>query len=123
VRKDELQAALATMQLDEEGEKRIAEDVTAGRLKLLWLTLWDWDGDEVTDRVTIASGSYRLNMPLPRSRKTIAIPDPPSSYIEVTGEQQNVGYEGWTTLAVLSGARPIAFSRILPGKSIRIEVE
>jgi len=40
------------------------------------------------------------------------LPDPPNS-----------GYEGWTTLALLSGQRPIALSRLVPGKSVEIEID
>jgi hypothetical protein len=87
------------------------------------LTLWDWDGDVVPDRISITSGDYRRQMELPKSRKTIAIPEPPSRYIEISGDPHNSGYEGWTTLALLSGARPIALSRLVPGKSLKIEID
>jgi hypothetical protein len=89
----------------------------------LWLTVWDWDGDEIADRITIASGNYRRTLELPKSRKTIAVPSPSSTFIEITGDAHNVGYAGWTTLGLLSGARPIALSRMVPGTTARIDVD
>jgi hypothetical protein len=89
----------------------------------LWLTVWDWDGDATPDRISITSGDYKRQMELPKSRQTVAIPEPPSRYIEISGDPHNSGYEGWTTLALLSGARPIALSRLVAGKSLKIELD
>jgi len=123
VKDAELADALTSMDLPAGDRERITRDVGAGRSKLLWLTLWDWDGDLITDRITIVSGEYQRTLELPTSRKKVAILSPPSSFIEITGDVHNVGFEGWTTLGLLSGARPIALSRMVPGKAARIEVD
>jgi hypothetical protein len=123
VKEAELGDALASMGLSGDREGIVAAEVKRHQYRLLWLTLWDWDGDVVPDRISITSGDYRRQMELPKSRKTIAIPEPPSRYIEISGDPHNSGYEGWTTLALLSGARPIALSRLVPGKSLKIEID
>jgi hypothetical protein len=123
VKEAELGDALASMGLSGDREGIVAAEVKRHQYRLLWLTLWDWDGDVVPDRISITSGDYRRQMELPKSRKTIAIPEPPSRYIEISGDPHNSGYEGWTTLALLSGERPIALSRLVPGKSIKIEID
>jgi hypothetical protein len=123
VRESELADALASMGLSPERERVIADEVKSHRYRLLWLTVWDWDGDVVPDRISITSGDYKRQMELPKARKTIAIPAPPSRYIEISGDSHNVGYEGWTTLALLSGERPIALSRLVSGKSVQIEID
>jgi hypothetical protein len=123
VKEAELGDALASMGLSGDREGIVAAEVKRHQYRLLWLTLWDWDGDVVPDRISITSGDYRRQMELPKSRKTIAIPEPPSRYIEISGDPHNSGYEGWTTLALLSGERPIALSRLVPGKSVKIEID
>jgi hypothetical protein len=123
VKEAELGDALASMGLSGDREGIVAAEVKRHQYRLLWLTLWDWDGDVVPDRISITIGDYRRQMELPKSRKTIAIPEPPSRYIEISGDPHNSGYEGWTTLALLSGARPIALSRLVPGKSLKIEID
>jgi hypothetical protein len=123
VKEAELGDALASMGLSGDREGIVAAEVKRHQYRLLWLTLWDWDGDVVPDRISITSGDYRRQMELPKSRKTIAIPEPPSRYIEISGDPHNSGYEGWTTLALLSGTRPIALSRLVPGKSLKIEID
>ena len=123
VKEAELGDALASMGLSGDREGIVAAEVKRHQYRLLWLTLWDWDGDVVPDRISITSGDYRRQMELPKSRKTIAIPEPPSRYIEISGDPHNSGYEGWTTLALLSGARPIALSRLVAGRSVKIELD
>jgi hypothetical protein len=123
VKEPELGDALASMGLSPERERVIADEVKRHQYRLLWLTVWDWDGDSIPDRISITSGAYKRQMELPKERKTIAIPEPPSRYIEISGDPHNSGYEGWTTLALLSGARPIALSRLVPGKSLKIELD
>jgi len=123
VKEAELGDALASMGLSAERQRIIADEVKRHQYRLLWLTVWDWDGDSIPDRISITSGDYKRQMELPKSRKTIAIPEPPSRYIEISGEPHNSGYEGWTTLALLSGARPIALSRLVAGKSVKIELD
>jgi hypothetical protein len=123
VKTAELADALASMDLPNDEQARIADDVEVGKYKLLWLTVWDWDGDVIADRITIASGNYRRTLELPKSRKTIAVPSPSSTFIEITGDPRNVGYAGWTTLGLLSGARPIALSRMVPGTTARIDID
>jgi hypothetical protein len=123
VKEAELGDALASMGLSGDREGIVAAEVKRHQYRLLWLTLWDWDGDVVPDRISITSGDYRRQMELSKSRKTIAIPEPPSRYIEISGDPHNSGYEGWTTLALLSGARPIALSRLVAGRSVKIELD
>jgi hypothetical protein len=123
VRESELGDALASMGLSPERERIIADEVKSHRYRLFWLTVWDWDGDVVPKRINIASGVYKRQMELPKGRKTVAIPEPLSRFIEISGDPHNRGYEGWTTLALLSGERPIAMSRLVPGKSLQIEID
>jgi hypothetical protein len=123
VRETEIDDALASMALSPERERVIGAEVKSQRYRLLWLTVWDWDGDDVPDRITMTSGDYKRQMELPKGRKTIAIPEPRSRHIEIAGDPSNRGYEGWTTLALLSGQRPIALSRLVAGKSLQIEID
>jgi hypothetical protein len=123
VKEAELGDALASMGLSAERQRVVADEVNRHQYRLLWLTVWDWDGDATPDRITITSGDYKRQMELPKSRRTVAIPEPPSRYIEISGDPHNSGYEGWTTLALLSGERPIALSRLVAGKSLKIELD
>ena len=123
VKEAELGDALASMGLSGDREGIVAAEVKRHQYRLLWLTVWDWDGDATPDRISITSGDYRRQMELPKARKTIAIPEPPLRYIEISGDPHNSGYEGWTTLALLSGARPIALSRLVAGRSLKIEID
>ena len=119
----ELGDAIASMGLSPERERVVAADVKSHLYRLWWLTVWDWGGDVVPNRIIITSGVYKRKIELPKSRKTIAIPEPLSRFIEISGEPYNPGYEGWTTLALLSGERPIALSHLVPGKSLQIEID
>src|SRR5258708_23138926 len=78
VKEAELGDALASMGLSAERQRIIADEVKRHQYRLLWLTVWDWDGDSIPDRISITSGDYRRQMELPKSRKTVAIPEPPS---------------------------------------------
>jgi hypothetical protein len=123
VRESELGDALASMGLSPERERVVAADLKSHLYRLWWLTVWDWGGDVVPNRIIITSGVYKRQMELPKLRKTIAIPEPLSRFIKISGDPHNSGYEGWTTLALLSGERPIALSRLVPGKSLQIEID
>src|SRR5260221_7244991 len=123
VKEAELDDALASRGLSPERKRVIAADVKNHLYRLWWLTVWDWGGDVVPNRIIITSGVYKRQMELSKSRKTIAIPEPLSRFIEIAGDPENPGYEGWTTLALLSGERPIALSQLVPGKSLQIEID
>jgi hypothetical protein len=123
VKEAELGDAIASMGLSAERERVVAADVQSNLYRLWWLTVWDWGGDVVPNRIIITSGVYKRQIELPKSRKTIAIPEPLSRFIEISGEPYNPGYEGWTTLALLSGERPIALSHLVPGKPLQIEID
>jgi hypothetical protein len=120
VKENEFEEALATMDLAPETRQRIVDDVKSHKYRLLWLTLWDWDGDGPVDHITLVSGAYQRKMGVPKARERIAIPDPPATYVEIIGDPSG---PSWVTLGLLSGSCPIALERVEPGSAIRIDVD
>src|SRR5213078_5307180 len=58
VNKDEIEAAI--QDFPAAVQPKIRKDVAAGKYRLLWLTVWDWDTSQETgDTISILSNDYR----------------------------------------------------------------
>jgi hypothetical protein len=121
VKADQLSAAVETMGVDKDGQHLFRADVEAGKYRLLWLTLWDWDARDENDGDTISinSDSYRRAVKLRNHRFQIAIPEPKSGYIELRGEETG---DGIFAVSVLSGGQPIALPHMGHGQSVKLDI-
>lgn len=121
VKRDNLDEAIATMNLPHGEQQRVREDLDEGKYRLVWITLWDWDASrEIGDTISITSDSYRRLFTLRNRRTVIAVPEPKSGYLELRGEQTE---DGVIAISMLSGAQPLALPRMTLGQTIRIEID
>jgi len=121
VKTDELSAAVGTMGVDKDGQHLFRAEVEAGRYRLVWLTIWDWDARDENDGDTISinSDNYRRAVKLRNHRSQIAIPEPKSGFIELRGEETG---DGIFAVSVLSGEQPIALPHMGRGQSVKLEL-
>jgi hypothetical protein len=120
VKTDEIEAAIDSFSAAI--KRKVRNDVTNGRYRLLWLTVWDWDmAVETGDTISILSDDFRRYVTLNRNRTRIAIPEPRSGYIEMRGEIPTA--EGNISISILSGTHPIALPRMSSEQVIRIQID
>jgi len=121
VKADELSAAVGTMGVDRDGQLLFRAEVEAGKYRLVWLTIWDWDARDENDGDTISinSDNYRRAVKLRNHRSQIAIPEPKSGFIELRGEETG---DGIFAVSVLSGGQPIALPHMGHGQSVRLDI-
>jgi hypothetical protein len=120
VAQHDLAKALDTMGL-EHGHRRTWLEQPSQRPRLLWLTVWDWDPESgLGDRVRISSGDYGRSLTLRSHRQEIAIPEPRSGRIEITGE---AAAGDFIAASVLSGVYPVAIPYMSPGETVTIEID
>jgi len=121
VRSDELDAAIATMDLPAKEQRAVRNHLENGEYRLLWLTLWDWDAESSTgDTISITSDNYHRLLTLRNRRSKIAVPEPKSGYIELRGERTD---DGIIAISLLSGAQPLAVPRMSVGQSVKLEID
>jgi hypothetical protein len=120
VKNEEVEAAINTFAVG--AQRKVRKDVASGKYRLVWLTTWDWDTaeGEVGNTISILSGDYRGYVTLNERRTRIAIPEPPSGYIEMRGE---VSEDDNISISILSGTQPIALPTMSPGQVIKIQIE
>ena len=109
------------MGVDKDGQHLFRAEVEAGRYRLVWLTIWDWDARDENDGDTISinSDNYRRAVKLRNHRSQIAIPEPKSGFIELRGEETG---DGIFAVSVLSGEQPIALPHMGRGQSVKLEL-
>src|SRR3954462_7783726 len=120
IKSDEVEAAINTFPVS--AQRKIRKEVAAGKYRLAWLTIWDWDtaAGEVGNAVSILTDDYRRYVTLNERRSRIAIPVPRSGYIEIRGE---VSDDDNIAISLLSGTTPIALPAMSPGHVIKVHVE
>ncbi len=113
--------ALDSMGLSPQERRQMRGDIQAGKIRLLWLTLWDWDTQaEMGDTISIAVDDYRRIFTLSSHRTKIAIPEPKSGSIEFRGEHSE---DGIIAISFLTGNRPIALPYMRPGEVAKVEID
>jgi len=121
VKSDELDGAIATMDLPAKEQRAVRHHLENHEYRLLWLTLWDWDSETTTgDTISITSDNYHRLLTLRNRRSKIAIPEPRSGYIELRGERTE---DGIIAISLLSGAQPIAVPRMSVGQAVKLEID
>ena len=120
VKKEETNKAFDSMAADAAQRAKLELELAANKLRLVWLTIWDWDTVQSGDTVSILSDGYRRLITLTSGRQTIAIPEPKSGYIELRGE---VSEDGIIAISLLSGAHPVALPHMTPGQTMKIEID
>jgi hypothetical protein len=116
---EEVEAAIATFPVG--AQRKIRKEVAAGKYRLAWLTLWDWDtaAGEIGNTISILTNDYRRYVTLNEHRTRIAIPAPRSGYIEMRGE---VSEDDQISISLLSGTQPIALPTMSPGQAVKLGI-
>ena len=113
--------ALDSMGLSPPERRQIRDDIAARKVRLLWLTLWDWDTQtESGDTILITAGDYQRRFTLSSHRTRIAIPEPRSGIIELRGERSE---DGIIAISFLTGNRPVAVPYMRPGDTAKLEID
>ena len=113
--------ALESMALSTQERQRLRSDIDARKIRLLWLTLWDWDTQtESGDTISITAGEYQRSFTLSSHRTRIAVPEPRSGTIELKGEHSE---DGIIAISLLTGNRPIALPYMSPGDTVKLEID
>jgi hypothetical protein len=113
--------ALDSMGLSPTEGRQMRSDIAAGKVRLLWLTLWDWDTQtESGDGILITAGDYQRHFTLSSHRTRIAIPEPRSGTIELRGERSD---DGIIAISFLTGSRPVAVPYMRPGDTAKLEID
>jgi hypothetical protein len=113
--------ALASMGLSPPEGRQMRSDIEQGKVRLLWLTLWDWDTQaESGDTILITAGDYQRHFTLSSHRTRIAIPEPRSGAIEFKGERSE---DGIIAISYLTGSRPVAVPYMRPGDTAKFEID
>jgi hypothetical protein len=113
--------ALDSMGLSPLERRRMRSDIDARNVRLLWLTLWDWDTQtESGDTILITAGDYQRHFSLSSHRTRIAIPEPRSGTIELRGERSD---DGIIAISFLTGSRPVAVPYMRPGDTAKLEID
>ena len=120
IKAEEVEAAINTFAVG--AQRKIRKDVAAGKYRLAWLTIWDWDtaAGEVGNTVSILTDDYRRYVTLKERRSRVAIPVPRSGYIEMRGELSD---DDHISISLLSGTTPIALPVMSPGEVIKVQIE
>lgn len=121
VPEQETAGALESMNLPPQEQLKLQEAVAGRRTRLLSLTLWDWDArTEHGDTISIMSDDYKRLYTMRNQRHSIVIPEPRSGFLDLRGERSE---DGIIAISLLSGTSPIALPRMVPGQTLRIEID
>lgn len=102
-----------------EQREELRNDITQGRVKLAWLTVWDThaqDGDILRFE---SNASFPIEVSALNAKTTIAIPYPADGQVLVTGVHDG---GGGITIALESGAASIAWPTMAPGDTLLLPV-
>lgn len=111
-------AAINEMALPEAQTDQLKSDIQAGKVKLVWLTLWD-DMAEDGDIVQVESAGYSASVLLTNAPQRVALPLPGTGVVNLTGTKDG---GGGITLAVMSGSTQVAVPVLQTGQSVGIPV-
>lgn len=118
VKKADTEAAIEGMAVTVEKKQELREAVAAGRERLVWLTLWDTVAED-GDVVHVQSGTFSQTVPLLHAPKRIAIPEPPTGVVNITGGRDG---GGGITIGILSGETPVNLPFLKPGQVVGVPV-
>ena len=109
------------MALSRQKRQQLRNELAGQKLRLLWLTLWDWDTTaESGDTISIAADDYQRLFTLSSHRTRIAIPEPRTGHIAFRGERTE---DGIIAVSFLSGNRPVALPYMRVGDAVELEID
>lgn len=118
VKEEELPEAIATMNLSQNDQNEIQKEIDNGRTRLVWVTLWDTVAED-DDVVEIESGGFNLNILLKNAVQRIAVPEPPSDTLNLSGVRDG---GGGITVGMLSGTSPVNLPLMKVGQALGVPV-
>lgn len=118
VKEEELPKAIATMNISRKDQKEIQTDIANGQTRLIWVTLWDTVAED-DDVVEIESGGFHLNILLKNAIQRIAVPEPPSGTLNLSGVRDG---GGGITVGMLSGTSPVNLPLMEVGQALGVPV-
>lgn len=110
--------AIASMNLVEEERIKLEQEVKAERIRLVWMTFWDTVAED-GDIVDIQSDAFQQRVLLYNKPTRIAVPEPISGVVNVTGD---IDGGGGITVGIISGKSPVNLPYMSPGQTIGIPV-
>lgn len=118
VQPQEMDEALATMKLPEKEKEALQEQISAGRVDLVWVTLWD-NFQQDGDVVSLHSDGMTMVVPLLKKPTRIALARPAGGVINLTGVRDG---GGGITLGLMSGPDQVLIPPMAPGQVVGIPV-
>lgn len=106
--------ALVALNLPAPDRARLAADVEAGRLRLVWLSLFDSDAED-GDVVTLSSGGFTYPVALSKAPATLAVPVLIGGTIALTGTRDG---GGGVTVGVVGSGGPLPLPPLSVGQTV-----
>lgn len=116
---DEMDQAIESLPVTDEQRVQMAEKVSAGRLDLAWVTVWDTHAEDGDVLQFSSSASIPVEVTALNAKTTLAIPYPVDGDVTVTGVKDG---GGGITIALQSGAAQIAWPTMQPGDVLQLPV-
>jgi hypothetical protein len=113
----DIHQAIETMNLAPDQAEALEHDASAGRISLVWVTVWD-DMAEDGDIVALSSEGVRTVVTLKNAQATIALPRPTGGVINMEGVTDGGG--GGITVGILSGGTQVQVAPMKPGELLGI---
>jgi hypothetical protein len=110
--------ALQQMKLSGPEQQAIEKDLADGKVKLVWITLWD-DMVEDGDVVEIQSTGFNRVVSLTKAKQRLSIPVPASGSIQMKGVRDG---GGGITVAAETESGPLPIPVMAPGQTVAITV-
>jgi hypothetical protein len=111
--------AIADLRLPDGEQHLLLADASAGRVSLVWITLFDSDVED-GDAVVVSAGGLSRPLVLTKVPVRLALPMPPDGRIRITGTQDGAG--GGITVGMLIQGVPTALAVLSVGQTIAIPV-
>jgi hypothetical protein len=110
-------AAVDTLGLPPVARAQIASDVQAGRVRLVWLSLYDSDAED-GDAVLIRSGTFTHSMVLTHAPVAVPIPVVDGAAVTITGTVDGGG--GGVTVGMVTPQGPLPLPPLSVGQTITL---
>ena len=114
----QIAAALAALNLPAAEREQLAKDVEAGRLRLVWLSLYDTDAED-GDVVTIGSAGFLYTLGLAKAPAAVAVPVAIGGPVTLTGTRDG---GGGVTVGVVGPQGPLPVPPLSVGQTISLAV-
>lgn len=102
-----------------EQREQLRAEISEGRTKLAWLTLWDTHAEDGDILRFDSTSSFPVEVTALNAKTTIALPFPADGNVVVTGVRDG---GGGITIALESGATQIAWPTMQPGDTLNLPV-